>query len=77
MKKTIKKRDTSEHDLLVNGEKVIAISLGYDELLKDDVIKANNPVKEHLITYHLAGGGKWVHSTKITIGEENVKTRTT
>ena len=66
------KIDTSEHNLLVNGEKVIAISLSYDELLKEGPIRANNPEKEPLITYHLADGGKWVHSTKIIMEEKTI-----
>ena len=63
----IKKIDTSNHDLLVNGEKVIAISLSYDELLKGNPIKANKSEKEPLINYHLSDGGKWIHPTKIII----------
>ncbi len=68
MIKLIKKIDTSEHDLFVNGEKVIAISLSYEELLKDDPnLQPNNPKKEPLVKYHLADGGKWVHTTKLIV----------
>ncbi len=62
-----KKLDTSEHNLFINGEKVIAISLSYDELLKEGPIRANNPEKEPLITYHLEDGSKWVNTTKLIL----------
>ena len=64
------KIDTSNHSLLINGEKVVAISLSYDELLKKGPIRANKPEKEPLITYHLLGGGKWVFTTKIIVEVE-------
>ena len=63
----IKKIDTSEHNLFVNGEQVIAISLAYDELLKKGPIRANSPKKEYLITYYLVDGNKWIYSSKIII----------
>ena len=67
------KLNVSNHNLLINGEKVKEIEFLYDVLLRKGPLKPNKPEKKLLVIYHLESGSKWELEADLIVTEEDLQ----